>query len=57
MLGLIGHLQSAAVIAGIRVIFQIFPNEYAGSLIASEVTSRGCLYSLNEGREKAFKVF
>lgn len=55
--GSFGHFQSAADISGIRVIFQIFPNEYADALVASEATSRRCLYSLNEGREKAFKVF
>ena len=55
--GSFGHFQSAANVSGIRMVFQIFPNEYAGSLVASEVTSRRCLYPLNEGREKAFKGF
>lgn len=54
---LLGHFPSAADVPGTRVIFQTFPNEYAGSLEASKVTSRRCLYSLNEGREKAFPVF
>lgn len=57
-LGSFGQFQyPATTISGIKVIFQILPKEHAGSLIASEVTSRRCLYSLNEGREKPFQVF